>query len=167
MDMMIREFMNLVEGRDAPLYHGTSRTSAAYIVAQDEIAPRTFHEGVGKGVSLTRMKSVAYGFGEIIFVLDQTKLAQRYKIKPMDFWSGPEGKGQEHNLSGVGRRRGSYAEAEEYIIGAIKPASAYILAIEMKHTTQDLIVRWDERRTEAGDEAFFAALLNHPLLRIV
>ena len=95
----------LGEGRDAPLYHVTKHRNIEFIIDEGISpmgnshfkkhllrAPSSNLETV-KGVSFTRDFKIAERFGiqyhtfYAIFKFDQRKLAQRYKILPIDFFS--------------------------------------------------------------------------------
>lgn len=95
----------IVEGRDAPVYHGTSFESFQSMCADDRIQPSSadyptdnpnFNKtGVRKnvlwGISTTRNYRFAVQFIDqkrdtpIIIQLDQTKLAQKYKFIPYNW----------------------------------------------------------------------------------
>jgi hypothetical protein len=162
--MRFHELMN-ERVREAYLYHGTGLWSAGQILTNDEFAPKTEHEPpsdprvpfpkeVVKGVSLSRDPRVAGGFGPVLFHLDRNKLAQRFKIEPMDFW----GHSSEPTLMGVGRRRAKYAEAEEFIVGSIRPASAYIVYFTISPSAAHSFKLPEFAKTKE-------LLLNHPLYR--
>jgi hypothetical protein len=87
----------LIEGRDAPLYHGTDFHSAALIIQTNKMkATNRHYDGKGNAVSMTRNMKYAFRFplwaGDayddndvVVFELDQRKLAQRYKIVSFAF----------------------------------------------------------------------------------
>lgn len=167
----------LREGRDAPLYHGTHLAAALEILKNDTIEARSSHEtsriaalggqpSLGQtteaiqGVSLTRSRDQAlhFEFGEIVFELDQRKLSQTHKLIPFDYWSAghlnePSGRG--HHLPHTDKN-----EAEEFCVGAIKPASRYITAIYMSRRRYGY-------NTKHYPQEVLRPLLDHPLLRII
>jgi hypothetical protein len=119
---------DLFENRSFPLYHGTSIFKASEIIKQNAILSATTHtrhpvfgkENAVNGVSLTRSSIVAHRFGPVVFVLDQSKLRQKYRIEPMDYW---------HYEAGDNRRQYNYEEQEEFLVGTIAPLSRYLTAI--------------------------------------
>lgn len=155
-----------MEGRDALLFHGTSFFGAVKIIEANAIEARSEQWIAGKpvmGVSLTRDPRVAVGFGGVVFVLDQRKLAQVSRIVPMDFWgNSPEARGR--------RRQGSYAEAEEFVIGAVLPLDRVLVEIRVRRAAlkpEDLERGDFVLKLNPGDPAFHAALARHPLVRLV
>lgn len=109
----------ITEGRDAPLYHGTSLKNASKIMKTFVIRGDTIHCIEDKsvpGVSLTRSRKYALWwaiqeFGTkqaVAFEFDQAALSARYRIIPFDIYGdgfmGPE----------LTRR-----ETEEFLVGSI------------------------------------------------
>lgn len=124
----MRHLINLVEGRDAPLYHNFSLESEkAQTVFSNDILPATWiHNipklGKTKGTSFTRNPRLEWG--EIRLKCDQAKLAHTHKIIPLD--------GQHVKSGGVysdkeGKDR--YTLAEEFVFGDIKPLHTYLIEI--------------------------------------
>lgn len=155
-----------MEGRDALLYHGTSFFGAAKIIEAGAIEARSEQWIDGKpvqGVSLTRDPRVAARFGVVVFVLDQRKLAQTARIVPMDFWGhSPEARGQ--------RRQRDHAEAEEFVIGLIRPLDRVLTEIRVRRAAlkADALERGEfVVRLNPGDPAFLQPLAAHPLTRLV
>ena len=84
--------IDLQEGRDAPLYHGTSMMNFIAIMATNELSGSDPMDDIGitqLSVRLTRDLSMGKKFAHLdrktyggILVLDQTKLAQNYKMFP-------------------------------------------------------------------------------------
>ena len=129
------------------LYHATSVGRLYEILEDDEIKSNTYHpithtggenrtrnwsirpkditpNGYMKGVSLTRSKTFARMWtskadtdykGNVILVLNGNLLKRDYRIIPVDFWNQTSG------------RR---LEAEEFVLGSIKPLSKYLIQIE-------------------------------------
>jgi hypothetical protein len=158
--------MQIVEGRDAPLYHGCSVYAAIQMLNQNRIDARTVQlandlRRLGEpteGVSLARSRTIARRFGHVVLQLDQRRLAQRYRILPIDYWGlSPEVKIQDS------RRHGQYAEAEEFVVGPIEPLAPLLQAIFLTPHGLEQI----ERRHTAEWQHEAACLLQHPLLRIV
>ena len=113
----------LTEGRDAPLYHGTSYSNAAAILAANIIEARTsqflsgYKNRPTKGVSLSRNWRMSGGWGPVMFELDQRVLRHNHKIVPVNY-------GQE-----IAARSTEYAEAEEFVVGPISELDRCLLAI--------------------------------------
>jgi hypothetical protein len=103
----MRAYEFLTEGRDAPLYHGINKIEHAITALKNNrlaatTTQRFWPDGKRrvqqspndqeyensywmKGLSLTRDKDMAFGWGNVVFILDQTKLAQRYKFVPLNW----------------------------------------------------------------------------------
>lgn len=163
----LREWMQIVESRDAPLYHGCSVYAAIQMLRQDRIEARTrqlaeplrrLHEPT-EGVSLTRDPAVAGRFGPVVLQLDQRRLAQRYRILPIDYW----GLSPEANMQNS-RRQDRYSEAEEFVVGPIAPVSRVLQAILM---TRDRLAHMQRRHSAEWNRDEGAILWQHPLLRII
>lgn len=139
----------LEEGRDAPLYHAT-RFDNILSILRDGLKPHQSHSRYNlllsppikrnqkhstRGVSFTRNFNIAKKFGSyyagkyIIFKLDQRKLAQRFKILPIDFWS------QRSTYKKIGNDEKRYFEAEEYIITEKNISTSYMTEIFLKRET--------------------------------
>lgn len=91
---------HLLEGRDAPLYHGTKLQHGFDILADGIIAADTEHDYSPdlssnvdsiRGVSLTRERQFGFAWAKdgnkyyMVFKLDQKKLAHNYKLIPYVF----------------------------------------------------------------------------------
>lgn len=142
--------MQLNEGRLAPLYHNMNNTKAKHVFEEDVLYGRVTHRILGKGyqgVSLSRNPRLGgikeSWYGEWWLTLDQGKLAQRYKIIPVDadlaFYLTKNKKSvhsltpkqlqlhqdriirQSHDLGGH--------HAEEFLIGDIEPLHPYVTRI--------------------------------------
>lgn len=134
-------YEELLEGRDAPLYHATSCSTAVRIIKSNEL------RSVDAPISLTRSRRFAQFWndsagGGVVFVLDQARLAQTYPIGP-------------GAIGGRPRRH----EAEEIVpfMRPIKPLDRYLLAIEITPETLERI------RYKAG----YDVLREHPLLKVM
>lgn len=121
----IKRWLALVEGRDAPLYHGTRLASMLHELLIDQLG----RDDWNPRISLTRSYQVAHYFAQSdspfshfggIFVLDQRKLAQRYLIRPYhDRWAGLDNENS-----------GWRDEQEEQVVAkTIQPLSRYLISI--------------------------------------
>jgi len=138
----------LAEGRDAPLYHGTSLTAAGSIVytdimqggrRPDPVPGRATKEHTA---SFTRDYKFAYNWSgaDCVMVFDQTKLSHNHKIIPSNFWAqAMHSRFQPYGRVARPARQktvmGGYAESEseELIIGPIKNISRYLIKIIVKN----------------------------------
>lgn len=158
----------LFEARDAPLYHGTAFYNATRILATNTFDARTTQSSGSafvlnadealRGVSMSRDPRFARTFGPVVFVLDQTKLRHNYKIMPIDYWGhsneismGPESQ----------KKKGKYAEAEEFVVGSITKADRYILSINVD---SKFLKSYQQAVTDTNQ---LSILLDHPLLNMV
>jgi hypothetical protein len=171
---------SLVEARSAPLYHATSYESAIKILQTNQIKSKTMHlnhlhlYSTGKkieqkGVSLTRDFNFAKNFpdkegAKVIFVLDQQKLAQRYKIKPVDYFFDAE----DDFDQGVDAMRRDpnmgTAEAEEFLFGPITNVGNYITAILVD---KNQYVKVQNNQIKIGLKKLFDLLANNPKLKVI
>lgn len=85
------KLVDLKEGKDAPLYHGTSLHSVAMILASNSLDEGVHwgRPGEPNGPRLTRDFRIAWSFAGNsewgqggVLQLSQTRLAQRYRIQP-------------------------------------------------------------------------------------
>jgi hypothetical protein len=139
----IRHWMRLVEGRDAPLFHGSPLCNLIRIVMDDrmQLNRRGF-------ISLSRYYHVAKYFQEWsdspgyggILVLDQTKLSQRYKIQPV------------HDTANIDDAA-FHDEAEERVFQPIAPLSNYLLSININRAAIKRALTDQEYRDESEDYA--------------
>jgi hypothetical protein len=173
---MIKLKQYLEEGRDAPLYHGTSVARAASIIEDNKLVGKTNHtiinnykKNIIKGVSLSRdfKASVYLVFHEfdhnscVVFEFDQRKLTQRHSVKPLNYYhtTYPELNGRP--TKGLGARRMDSRmhrgemnnESEEFLVGDIKNVSNYIVKI---HVCSDL--------TKQHIDKSYPELAKHPKL---
>lgn len=108
------------EGRDAPLYHGTNPRSLVTIIKQG-IIPHTYHYPNNaslpdqmRGVSVSRDYKFSADYrADCLLELDQTKLAQNFKIVPYQYWDRPEGS---RRTAIPGHQVVNRLEYEEFII---------------------------------------------------
>lgn len=152
-------YQQLLEGRDAPLYHGVRHRHAIEQLQTNRIEGRTtqrFWPGGKrlrddhpdyndsfwlKGVSMTRTFAYAKSWADIVYVIDQRKLSQRYKVVPFN-WGYANAKNRNPNPK---------RETEEFVIlGKIfKSMNQFI---EDYNDERDAM--WDQHDTarEQGDE---------------
>jgi hypothetical protein len=141
-------FEYLKEGREAPLFHGTSLVMADDILSHNYIYGRTeqytslkdngqkdYYQGYKEvsGVSLTRSYKIAEYFGKrgVVFELDQRRLSQNYSIIPVNHWAtgvlqyipGKTAR-TNHNPKDI-----TDNEAEEFLIGSIKNLDKYLARV--------------------------------------
>jgi len=135
----MRIFEIIQEGRDAPLYHAAGFSTAVAIIKSNQL------RGYDAPISLTRSRRFAQFWNEshgggVVFVLDQTRLSQTFRVKP-------------GALGGRPRRH----EAEETVdrLTPIKPLDRYLVSIEIT----------PENLSKIQLNPSFDALLEHPLLR--
>lgn len=159
----------LMEGRDAPLFHGTNPHSAVAIIKDNKIEAQTKHKNSDAdhqallrvpGVSLSRDYRAAKRFGGVVFVIDQTKLAQTKQITPFSYW----GKSKEPGMVGKHHREDQFAEAEEFVTGSIS-LPKYCTEIRMDKTMFDRLTQKRAAPFE-NEYKFYRPLTTHPLLRI-
>lgn len=139
----------LFESRGGFLYHGTSMFSACNAIVENNLRAKTSqrkfklllgpndshdydedNKSAVWGVSLTRNLKIAFGFGYIIFVLDQRQLSYTNKLIPVDYWQ------KQLNLGGLTRspvNSNSY-EYEEFCVGDIAPLSRYCRKIILRQS---------------------------------
>lgn len=146
----MKDFQTFItEGRDAPLYHGTSTFNARQIIKYNIFEARTQHVGhllgnpdsphknVSKhpiperntynGVSFSRNFEKSKSFGDIVFEVDQSKLVQNYKIRPVQWFSSTSI--MRNARTSKYAKIGMSTESEEFVLGSIKNADKYITAI--------------------------------------
>src|SRR4051812_25129750 len=149
----MRSLITLVEGlpQGGTLYHATDVQLAARILHQDQIKAATDHlidgEISKKGVSLTRSFRFAVDwkrFG-VIFTLDGDRLRARSKLIPVDYYRDRH-------------------EHEEFLIGSIKPLSAFLTGLSMTPETESWCREHDDQLIDGHKD--YDALLNDPLLTI-
>jgi len=153
----------LIEGRDAPLYHGVSAYYAIEQLQKNRIEGRTtqrfwpdgrrlkdnhpdYNDSFWlKGISLTRSLAYAQHMGGVVYVLDQAKLTQRYKIIPHN-WGYSIPQGNHHKR-----------EQEEFLVlGRIfKSLNQFI---EEYHNARDEL--WDKyhKSNNSGNQALAAKI---------
>lgn len=126
----------LTEARMAPLYHATYMNNAQQILLTDVLKPsaregKYIDKRLTQGVSLTRSLKTArewraWSSLNVTFELDQQKLSQNYKIKPLNMvhvWN--------HDNPELVRGLSAKHEElfEEMIDKPIKPLSKYLTKV--------------------------------------
>jgi len=165
----MRYFEIINEGRDAPLYHGTGFSNAIEIIKHDEIKARTNHADrfgtVVTGVSLSRSQEISFDFGQVIFVIDQRKLAQNHKLVPIEYWWIPTRSPKSPTTRSKGRSSHTVTsgnEAEEFCIGSIKPLKRFLISILMKQKSLASL-----KQAQEVTDLNIDLLLNHPLFKMI
>ena len=149
----VRVANKLEEGRDAPLYHATSIYRAIQILKNGGFkADFAFDDN--SSISTTRDPRLRYyckdeediiGIAPIQFVLDQAKIAKRFKIKPFDYWDGgARWPSKEQNEINQGVRN---HEAEERISSKSLPLS-YVKEIWIMPLADDYLMNAAEDERE-------------------
>ena len=144
-------YRELVEGRDAPLYHWLSAGKASRSFNSDRLRPLFAHKMLGnvKGISLTRNVRYAHEWTDegapIRLTFNQSKLAQRYRIVPVDAEYAAAFDRKDANLNQRDRanpfRRGGEM-AEEFLLGTIEPLHDYLDEIYLKyHNDEPFLMR--------------------------
>lgn len=135
----MRHLINLVEGRDAPLYHnlrlGTEKAKTVFL--NDTLPAEWVHDipNLGKktGISFTRNPRLQWGSLRLQF--DQRKIAYTHKIIPLD------GEYVHHGGQYADRQKTKKNDlstlAEEFVIGDIKPLHKYLIDIKVTYPEQE------------------------------
>lgn len=139
---ILRSYINIVEGRTAPLYHGISPGKLRETLTSNTLKATWTHDipGMGKqtGISLTRNKNVKYDY--VVFVFDQARLAQRFKMVPVDgehlVYKSDKIRDRSSSISTMAVSGPNKLQlAEEFLIGNIPNLSSYILEIQLVEPT--------------------------------
>lgn len=119
----MRDFINIVEnvleeGRDSPLFHFTPNIILTLILADDALVKnKVASRDSASSISLTRSLYTPFAHKmRAVLILNQTKIAQRYKISPM-FGDSPKFLKAPEN------------EFEERIFEDIEPLHKFLLGI--------------------------------------
>lgn len=167
---------HLIEGRDAPIYHGTNWFAANRIVEDDQLAAKTFHvmkvnntmNSMISGISFSRDLRLSMTFGPVVFVFDQAKIVRNHKLKPIDFW------GFSRETQFGGRRQEQYAESEEFLLGPLVGMSRYLIEIRgnarqlnQEARAKGIITLGDAGKLVNGtvEDEPYKAIVHHPLMR--
>jgi len=129
------------------LYHSTSIDRILKIITNNEIEPKTTQKILTKfnndsktynGVSLTR--NVNLKFGDVQLILDGDAIKRDFgkKLIPYDHFS------QFGSKTKADSNRSDYNESEEFLIGALKPISKYLLGIRFMFPKEEI----EEFKTE-------------------
>ena len=155
--MLLNEFI-LTEGRGGHLYHATRTEHALSILRTNVVEDRTkqtlgakrgkrYQRSEGQngepiygydliggkevsGVSLTRSYEFALEWkSDVIFVFDHARLAQDFKITPIDHIHSA---GWDYYSPGaVNMRKEWYNQYEEFLVGPIRNVKRYLLSINI------------------------------------
>lgn len=138
----LRKYINIVEGREAPLYHAINPGKLRDTLNSNTLKATWTHDipGMGKqtGISLTRNKNVKYNY--VVLVLDQAKLTQKFKMVPVDgehlFYKSDTVRDRSSSISTLAHRGPNNLQlAEEFLIGDIPNLSNYLLEIHLVEPT--------------------------------
>lgn len=98
-----------------------------------------------RGISLTRSRKFAEEWNSVVFVLDQEKLIQNYKIKPMNWLSSPYKYKKEQEeflmMKKMNTELGNLIDKEEEIKDSSSPyitLDKYLISIYISPTDSDL-----------------------------
>jgi len=162
----------LAEGRDAPLYHGTSLPKAVGIISSNRLEARETPDYAGERnvvfndvghlrvVSVTRSYPFAAnwtsGYG-VVFELDQSKLTQNHKLVPYNFFSGTS-----RSQVTAGQKINWYAQSEEMVIGTISNLDKYLTRVIIPNS--HLFYKYWSRSRAKQTGIDLNIIQNHPLL---
>lgn len=160
--------MFLNEGRDAPLYHGTSMTNATRIIDSDVLEARETPDSVKsftdwditkrKVISTSRSYKFSAAWNEnrgAVFELDQRVIAQTNRIVPYNFFNDRTRVADlPHNVW--------INQHEEAIVGNLNPLSRYLLRIII--SSESIFDYWTNNRIKGGGGTNPNKLKSHPLL---
>lgn len=153
----------LEEGRDAPLYHGTrSKETAVKILKSNKFIANETHPGEHHTTKKsTKKNAVCFSrlinsrfvlYKEVVFVINQRKLSQRYKIIPVEI---------EYEWFGSRPYRPRESEIfEEYITRDLVDLDKYILKIILDNRLE----KWFNNIKGHGKSTEYDILINHPLV---
>ncbi len=161
----------LIEMSRGPIYHSTDLASAAKIVNSNTLARATLEWDETAPFGSARLKTVLHPGGisfsrdprykvrgnisPVIFQFDTDKIRQRYKMKPR---VGTDLDPQEPSYKKKG-------EAEESVIGPIKPIDKYLISIRMDKKTYEALKKF---ATSPSPELKkdYGKLYKHPKLKV-
>lgn len=153
-----------LQGSRAPLYHSTSIFFAASILQEDRLkGPRRNFGGFKSPdiISLTRDKHFIYNQNPVTFVIDQEKLKQDHKVRPVDFF----GKLGTYNNKGE--------EAEEEVLSNVENLHKYLVAVRL-NDSMDFYATYNRSSREMYREAYadFVKALDeymakHPHIKVI
>lgn len=130
-------YTELLEGREAPLYHLMDFAKSQHVFETDAMPARWKHDipglGVRMGNSFTRSNRLVWG-RVVRLTIDQRALSARYKIIPLD------GEMAFRNTNGYGPLRDRVYNAlhgknpvwaEEFVVGDIKDVHRYVTEVRL------------------------------------
>lgn len=136
----------LEEGRDSPLYHITTLANAERILIDNWFTQGAIQEKINgkimRGVSFTRNHNIrqfikdhisekpGISYGYVVMVIDQRRLAQRYKIIPYNYGGNSPWR---NNTRYSDPHKNEY---EEFVPGDIKNAKSFITKILLDPVAQ-------------------------------
>jgi len=146
----------ITEARLAPLYHGTNASKLESLITNGfrpvtlQAADKLMMNGANttkakdggelvgyyQGVSLTRNKKFAMQWSQeheisVVLEFDQQKLAQKYKIKPIQFWRGISRSKESLQTNRL------YNEYEEFVVTDKPIPFKYVTKVWYKPTFKD------------------------------
>ncbi len=164
----MRIFEILCEGRDASLYHMMNAKKAESVFKNDTMYASHQHKlpshGLIFGTSFTRFaQRWRKAFGSVWIEVDQTKLAQRHKIIPVDgeYVLGLKQGADDSNR--FGDRIGGEEFAEEFVVGDINNLHLYVSNIMVLHTKEYRYLRPTEQASLDDTCSEYAKRWNIPL----
>lgn len=138
----------MLDGSHAYLYHATNLLLAVEIIKSNRLKaggwesrgshdPKDYNNR-HKFVSLTRDLNFAKSWrtGDVVFVIDQNKLRNSYKVTPFDYfdYSIKGGIGFESDTKNL------RSEAEEYVTKDIYPLDKYLVKILVKRGAEQRLI---------------------------
>lgn len=124
----------ITEGRDAPIYHGTSVENLVGILSSDTLRVNRWYQNISfsrdpKHASF--MARFQEGKADALLVFDQRKLSHNFKMAPFNQWTDTSGTNRYpmHQFADVGEEGMGRNEFEERIFRDIPKVSRYLLEI--------------------------------------
>lgn len=156
----------LSEGRDAPLYHGTSLPKATWILHSNILEARATPQTINSFETFAKHKIIStsrsYRFAQewasargVVFELNQSIIAQTNRIGPHNFFNDSA-----RNYGGT--VSAGFNQHEEAIIGDLNPLSRYLLKVII--SSESVLQYWTNHRIKGGGGIHPQALKDHPLL---
>lgn len=151
----------IMEGRDAFLYHATSPYHASIILRENCILDKTkqnvngYGQPVVTGVSLSRSPMTTQ-FGDVIFQLDQSRLAQNNRLVPFNYWAREHGKTRPQNDT----------ESEEFCIGKIEPLTRYLVTIFVSPEVADHGFHGNQHPKILQHQEICKTIMQHPKVKM-
>jgi len=136
----------LVERRSADLYHWMDAKKADAVFKDDAFTQLWSHEtkeGTFHGTSLSRNANFTYGEKPVRLTFDQAKLANRFKIIPLDAeraFHYSMHSASWFNMKDRKINKDGQQYAEEFVIGKIKNLHEYLTHVEIsKHVRRNAV----------------------------